>query len=93
MACSERFFSVFTPHTHLAWPYGQFPSPSIFTHLKTVRITDMVDGYGSSLVPLGMTQTAFSLLGELSLESRMVGVPPPLSVLLDRLHAPHLKNS
>jgi hypothetical protein len=91
MACAERLFSVFTPHRHLLWPYAQFPSPAIFTHLKTMRINDVLDGYGSALVPVGMTQMAFPHLEELSLDSRMDGVPPPLSALLTRLHAPHLK--
>jgi hypothetical protein len=92
MACTERFFSVFTPHTHLVWLYGQFPSPAIFTHLKTVHITDEVEWHNSVLVPLGMTQMEFPLLEELYLVDRMHREPPPLPPLLDLLHAPHLKS-
>jgi hypothetical protein len=93
--CTDRFFSVFTPRTHLVWPYAQFPSPAIFPHLKTVHITDMIPGDGSPLVPpgfWGMTQMEFLFLEELSLESRMVGVPTPSPALLNCLRAPRLKS-
>jgi hypothetical protein len=72
MALTERFFSVFTPYTHLVWPYGQFPSPAIFIHLKSMHIIHMVDGSSSALVPLAMTEVEFPLLEELFLENGII---------------------
>jgi hypothetical protein len=98
MACTERFFSVFTPHTHLVWPYRQFPSPAIFTHLKTVHIIHVVEGDGSALAALSVTQVELPFLEELYLDGAMGGrvlwstSQGPLPALLDLLRAPHLKS-
>jgi hypothetical protein len=91
MALTERFFSVFVPYTHLVWPYGQFPSPAIFSHLKTMHIIHTVDGSGSALVPLAMTEVEFPLLQELFLEDGIIIVQSTFLALLKRLRAPHLR--
>jgi len=82
-AFTERFFSIFLPNTHLAWPYGRVPLPSIFNNLKTMRITHDLDGDWSTLVATGMTELVFPFLEELYLERKAPD-------LLDLIRAPCL---
>jgi hypothetical protein len=82
-AFTERFFSVFLPNTHLEWPYGRFPLPTIFTNLKTMRISHYMEGDESALVATGMTELVFPFLEELYLEYRA-------PELLDLVRAPCL---
>ena len=66
----ERLFSIFVPSTHLAWPYGQFPSPTIFHNLKTMHIQYLMEGDGGAYV-LGASQVSqleFPFLEELYLQ-------------------------
>ena len=67
-AFTERIFSVFVPNTHLAWPYGRFPSPTIFTNLKSMHIGYYVEGDWSSLVATERTDLTFPFLEELYLQ-------------------------
>ena len=69
-AFTERFFSVFVPNTHLAWPYGRFPSPTIFTKLKSIHIDYRLEGNWSSQVARETTELEFPLLEELYLQRK-----------------------
>lgn len=82
-AFTERFFSVFLPNMHLTWPYGRFPLPTIFTNLKTLRMSHYMEGDWSALVAMGMTELVFPVLEELYLENKA-------PELLDLVRAPCL---
>ena len=83
-AFTERFFSVFLPNTHLAWPYGRVPLPSTFTNLKTMRISHSIEVDWSPLVATGVTELVFPCLEELYLEDKA-------PELLDLVRAPRLE--
>ena len=82
-AITERFFSAFVPDTSLAWEYGQFPSPTIFTNLKTMHIVNEIVGNQSALVAPEMIKLEFPFLEELYLKY----AEPKW---IDLLHAPRL---
>ena len=82
-AYTERFFSVFVPTTHLTWEYGQFPSPNIFTNVKTMHIVNWMAGDQSALVAPTAPKLEFPFLEELYLRE----AEPKL---IDLLHAPRL---
>ena len=65
---SERFFSVFVPSTHLVWQYEYFPSPTIFSNLKSMRIRGDMEGSESALVAPWTTQLVFPFLEELYIQ-------------------------
>lgn len=67
-AFTERFFAVFLPNTHLAWPYGRLPLPTIFANLKTMRISHHMEGDWSALVAMETTELVFPFLEALYLE-------------------------
>ena len=76
-AITERFFSVFVPDTSLAWEYGQFPSPTIFTNLKVMIIVNGIDANQSALVAPKMIKLEFPFLEELYLtwaEPKWIGL-------------------
>jgi hypothetical protein len=82
---AERLFSTFVPNTHLAWPYGQIPSPFIFTNIKTMHIQYLMEGdeIAHVLVAPQTSQLEFPLLEELYLQYKAPR-------LLDLLRAPRL---
>lgn len=41
------------------WPYDQFPSPTVFTHLKKLHIACDVGGNQSALVAPEKTEVVF----------------------------------
>jgi hypothetical protein len=84
-AFTETLFSAFVPNTHLAWPYGQFPSPTIFTNIKTMHIQYLMEGDGSVhvVVEPQVSQLEFPFLEELYLQYKEPR-------FLDLLRAPRL---
>jgi len=68
---TERFFSVFVPNTHLTWEYGHFPSPTIFTNVKIMRLVNWIEGDRSTLVAPDMAKLEFPFLEELYIQSKI----------------------
>ena len=83
---SERFFSVFVPSTHLVWRYAQFPSPTIFSNLKSIHMLGDASWNQSALVAPGMTQLVFPFLEELYTKGKAPGLSDLRAPCLKYLH-------